>query len=204
MNEPSTLWKTPGSERDADRAPTGAVASWILFWGVAVALVVLDQGAKFLALAGLDPARPVPILPGLFELRLVFNPGAAFSLFPGGRWLFILISMGAFFFIPWYLRGLLHQGVTGSISAIGLGLILGGAIGNAIDRLFRHEGLVVDFFHAFWNGHSFPVFNVADSAITIGIGSLILATLWAKPCPGGSREETGEKAEEERDVAGSL
>lgn len=158
--------------------PRSQRSLWKLFWGMAVSSVILDQASKWAALHYLDPANPVPILPGLFDLQLVFNPGAAFSMFQGARWMFILVSGLAVVFLPWYLASLFRQGETDWVHPAGLGLVMGGAVGNAIDRIFRHEGLVVDFFHAFWRDRHFPVFNVADSAITVGIGLLLIWSLF--------------------------
>ncbi len=144
------------------------------FWLIALVVLLIDQTSKAAALAFLDRMHPFPVIPSLFELRLEFNKGAAFSLFVGGRWIFVAVSIAALFFLPLYLRSLFQAGETSWVYPVGIGLILGGAMGNALDRIFRHEGRVVDFFHAFWGRHSFPVFNVADSAITIGLFFLLM------------------------------
>jgi signal peptidase II len=145
-----------------------------VFWLLALLTVLVDQTSKAAALELLDRNHPFPIIPYLFELRLEFNRGAAFSVFVGGRWIFVAVSLAAVIFLPMYLRNLLQSGERNWLYPIGLGLILGGAMGNAIDRVFREQGMVVDFFHAHWRRHSFPVFNIADSAITIGLGVLLL------------------------------
>lgn len=172
-----------------------------LFWSVAVLAFLADQASKEAALAFMDRTSRIPILPGLFELRLEFNPGAAFSLFVGGRWFFVGVSAAALVFLPSYLRGLVRGGEHHRVYPLALGLILGGAMGNALDRCFRPKGYVVDFFHAYWGKHSFPVFNVADSAITVGLGVLLLAMFLI-----GERETppTEEQGEGESNVAGSV
>ncbi|MCB9767173.1 MAG: signal peptidase II [Candidatus Omnitrophica bacterium] len=164
---------TPGVQPET---PSRA-ALWMSFWGCGVLALVLDQATKWIALATLDPYAPPSVIPGLFELRLVHNDGAAFSMFQGGRWLFIAVSIGAALFLPFYLRSLLNEGENHSFYPLGLGLIWGGAMGNAVDRVFREQGLVVDFFHVFWKDHSFPVFNVADSAITAGLVAIVVAAI---------------------------
>ncbi len=151
---------------------------WLAFWVCGFISLVLDQATKWIALGTLDPYAPPTVIPGLFELRLVHNDGAAFSMFRGGRWVFILVSLGAAFFLPLYLKSLMNDGEDHTFYPIGLGLIWGGAMGNAVDRVFREDGLVVDFFHCYWKQYSFPVFNVADSAITVGLIAIILAAMF--------------------------
>ena len=163
------------------------------FWLIALMTLLADQTGKAAALTFLDQQHPFPILPGLFELRLEFNRGAAFSLFVGGRWIFVTVSLAAIVFLPVYLRSLLQAGEMSWLYPIGLGLILGGAMGNALDRVFRHEGMVVDFFHAFWRKHSFPVFNIADSAISVGLGVLLLVMFF----PGLVTKRSGSEILEE-------
>ena len=157
-----------------------SVSIWSTFWTCGILAVVLDQGTKWLALSTLDPYNPPTILPGLFELQLVHNDGAAFSLFQGGRWMFIAVSIAAAFFLPLYLKSLIGEGESHPFYPLGLGLIWGGAMGNALDRIFREQGLVVDFFHVVWSQYSFPVFNVADSAITLGLVALLFVALFLK------------------------
>ncbi len=183
-------------------ADPGAVSrAFRLFWSVAAVAFLADQASKEAALALMDRTSRVPIVPGLFELRLEFNSGAAFSLFVGGRWFFVAVSAAALVFLPSYLLGLVRGGEQHRVYPLALGLILGGAMGNALDRCFRPKGYVVDFFHAYWGKHSFPVFNVADSAITVGLGVLLLAMFLG----GGRVSRTSEEQEEgESDVAGSV
>lgn len=161
---------------------------------MAALALFLDQGTKWMAESLLDPYRPPTLIPGLFELRLVHNDGAAFSMFRGGRWMFILISAAAAVFLPYYLRSLRREGENHLFLPIGLGLIWGGAMGNAIDRVFRDRGLVVDFFHFFWGEYSFPVFNIADSAITVGLFAIVWATLFPglrdRSAPENEKEES--------------
>jgi len=161
-----------------------------IFWLLALLTLLVDQTSKAAALEFLDRDHPFPIIPHLFELRLEFNRGAAFSLFVGGRWIFVGVSFAAMVFLPLYLRSLLQSGEKSWLYPIGLGLILGGAMGNALDRIFRDQGMVVDFFHAFWRRHSFPVFNIADSAITVGLGFLLLVMFLPEIMPGRSTEES--------------
>jgi signal peptidase II len=144
----------------------------ILPWlGLAAVLVVADQAGKLLVLARFAPGESLPVT-FFFNLVLVYNKGAAFSFLAGADgWqtpLLIGIAVLASGIVLW----MLWIGPSRRVLDAGLSLILGGAIGNLIDRIAY--GKVVDFlsFHAY--GWSFPAFNVADSAITIGAGLLIL------------------------------
>ncbi|MDO8746361.1 MAG: signal peptidase II [Thermodesulfovibrionales bacterium] len=133
-------------------------------------LVILDQGTKYLADKLISPFKPVELLPFLHFVNLR-NEGAAFGMFKSfGNNIFIIISLIAIGVIFFML-------IKGKEDPFGLSIILGGAIGNLIDRLFR--GSVVDFIDVFAGRHHWPAFNVADSALTIGIG-LIFIKLFLK------------------------
>ncbi len=138
---------------------------------VSATVVVLDLWTKWLAEANLERFRPVEVLP-FFNLRLTYNPGAAFSLLAdaGGwqRWFFALVAVVASVVILVWLVRLRGERMV----ACGLTLVLGGALGNLWDRIFRGE--VVDFLDFHWAGWHFPAFNVADMAITVGAALLIL------------------------------
>lgn len=139
---------------------------------LAVVVVLLDQYTKWLATESLDYGRPVAIL-SWFNLTLQHNTGAAFSLLSdaGGwqRWFFtvvaVVISVGL---SVWLVVA--HRGQW--LLMLGLGLILGGAIGNVWDRLAL--GYVVDFISVHYEGWYFPAFNIADSAITAGAACMLL------------------------------
>ena len=184
------------------RPTAGEQRIWWFFWAIVVVVFILDQSAKALALQSEWDHNPVTVIPSFFELWLTFNRGAAFSLFPEGRWVFVAVSVGAFIFIPCYLRMLLRSGTAHPLYPLGFGLMLGGALGNAYDRILREHGEVVDFLHFYWlqpgPGRSFPVFNLADSAITIGLSAILLVVLFPGLVGGrGVRAETDH-------VAGSI
>ena len=143
-------------------------------WGYALAILVVlfDQWTKALASAQLTLGVPVEILP-VFNLTLQHNPGAAFSFLAdeGGwqRWLFTLISVVVSALLAiWMWRLKRHE----KLMSAALALILGGAIGNLWDRMLL--GYVVDFISVHYETYFFPAFNVADSAITVGAGLMIL------------------------------
>lgn len=143
---------------------------------VSVLVIILDQLSKIAAEKYLGDGSVVGLLPVL-DLRLAYNTGAAFSLLENaGGWqqiLFSIIGIVVSGLIIWYLRRL---GPGQWLLASGLVLILGGAIGNLYDRLTM--GKVVDFIHVFYQDHHFPVFNLADSAITLGATLLLVDALF--------------------------
>ncbi|MEX0429990.1 signal peptidase II [Spiribacter insolitus] len=157
--------------------PVRPVARSGLPLGVATAVVVLvaDQLTKWMALSALEPYQPVSLLPVL-NLTLAFNAGAAFSFLADGggwqRWLLsgVAVAVGVYLLI--WLRGL---DAGKRLEVIGLGLILGGAVGNLVDRL--RLGGVIDFIDVHVGGWHWPAFNVADSAITLGVVA-VLVTAW--------------------------
>ncbi len=138
----------------------------------------LDQITKIAIDANLSYADKIPVIPGFFYLTHVRNTGAAFGLFSDAPHVlrmvfFISVSLIAVGIIIAFYRKLSPGD---RLAALALGLILGGAIGNLIDRIFRQE--VIDFLHfRLWRGYSWPDFNVADSAIVVGVGLLVLELL---------------------------
>lgn len=146
-----------------------------LWYTLAILVIALDQVTKQLAEAHLTYNMPVEILP-VFDLTLRYNTGAAFSFLhdAGGwqRWLFAGIAVTvSLVLMVWIWRNKNHHRILSS----GLALILGGAIGNLYDRITL--GHVIDFISVHWQQSYFPAFNIADSAITIGAGLLILDSI---------------------------
>ncbi len=141
---------------------------------VAAIVIVLDQLSKVWITNHFAYGESLVVL-SVFNLVLLHNTGAAFSFLhdAGGmqRWLFSFIAIAASVWIIWLLRK--HAAQT--LFALALSLILGGALGNLIDRIVY--GYVVDFLHFHWDEHYFPAFNVADSAITCGALLMILDSL---------------------------
>ena len=152
--------------------PTRGASAWL--W-LSLIVIVLDQVTKALVTKTLDLYERIELLPVL-DLTHLHNTGAAFSMLataPGWqRWFFILLGITVSAGLMVWLRRLRSNEQT--VLAIGLSLVLGGALGNVIDRVWL--GYVVDFIHVHWDrvGFSFPAFNVADSAITVGAVCLFL------------------------------
>jgi len=143
---------------------------WWRWLGLSIAIIVADQITKALVLGAFHPGEQRAIT-SFFSLVLAFNAGAAFSFLAGAdgwqRWMFALIAVGA----AAVIMALLKRGGS-TLYCLGLALIMGGALGNLWDRLTI--GKVVDFLLFHYNGWAYPAFNVADSAITVGAGLLIL------------------------------
>lgn len=153
----------------------GGVAFWRASAAIVAATMVLDHATKFWAKAVLEPMisavgpPAIPVIPGLFELRYAENRGAAFSLFYGNVGALAIVSLVALVFLGWWWRSL---PASDRWSRGAIALVAGGAVGNLLDRIFR--GYVVDMFHAYYDKWSWPIFNIADSAICVGVAILIV------------------------------
>ena len=154
---------------------------WLL---LSLLVIVLDQLSKVWALHALQPAgMPHAVIPGLLNWTLAFNLGAAFNFLAQGsgwqRWFFVVLALvisGAL--VVWLARTARRDWRT----ALPLALIVGGALGNAIDRL--HAAQVTDFIQVYYHQWSYPVFNVADCGISVGAVLLILFGLRGKNAAG--------------------
>lgn len=151
-----------GTDREASPKAALVVA------GTAVALFVADQVSKALIVGALRPGESVDLIGGLVRLWYVKNTGAAFSLFPGALWLFLPVTILALVMIGYFFRAFRDRGP--AIHVV-LGTILAGTLGNLVDRL--RLGYVVDFISVGVGDVRFPTFNVADSAVVVGIIVLV-------------------------------
>ena len=156
---------------------------WLWLW-LSLIVVLLDQATKWLVMMGLEPFEVIEIVPNV-NLTLMFNTGAAFSFLAeaGGwqRWLFSAFALGiSAALVIWLLRLRPHERAL----AVALALIVGGAIGNLIDRVLL--GHVIDFIQVYLPFiplpifNPWPAFNLADSAINVGVIVLLVATLFDK------------------------
>ncbi|MET8084373.1 signal peptidase II [Micromonospora sp. NPDC005237] len=163
--------------------------------GVALVALVADLLTKHLALAALSDREPVRVLGGLVYLSLTRNSGAAWSIGANYTWVFPLITIGVVGWIVWMalrLRSLPW--------AISLGLVLGGALGNLMDRIFRapapFHGHVVDMISVFGPyGEYFPVFNLADSSLVCGVLLAVLLELTGRQRDGRRAGRDGAPAD---------
>jgi signal peptidase II len=157
----------------ARSAKTGSAG--LLQWiGLALIILIADQFTKVL-IVGYYNLHDSTYVTSFFNVMRMHNTGAAFSFLAGGsgwqRWFFTAIGLAAVAFILWMLKS--HAGQ--KLFSFALACIMGGAIGNVIDRLVH--GYVIDFLDFHWRGMHFPAFNIADSAITLGAACLILDEL---------------------------
>ena len=158
--------------------PRPAVTSY----AIALAVIVIDQLSKFwvLEVLRLQDHGAIRVLP-VFSLHLVWNKGVSFGLFKADeafRWVLVLFAV-----VMVGLLAVWAMKQTRLLAAAALGLIMGGAVGNNfIDRV--RFGAVVDFLDFYWRAYHWPAFNVADSAITVGVTLLSLRILWPSSAPG--------------------
>jgi len=150
---------------------------------LAAFIVILDQLTKFAVLGALPPGARVEVVDGLVALTLVMNPGLAFGLLGNlpatWRWVVAALSIIALIVLARVAVRVLPGG--GYVDLAAIGLIFGGAVGNLIDR--GRFGAVVDFIDVYYRDWHWPAFNVADSAITVGVLLLALRLLARSPAP---------------------
>jgi signal peptidase II len=142
------------------------------FIGIACLGVVLDQLSKGIIVSSLKLHQSLELLANFAHITYVRNPGAAFGILADNQLrlpFFILVSVIALLGILWYLKRIPANNTR---LQLGLGLIFSGALGNLIDRI--RYGEVIDFIDVHWYQHHWPAFNVADSAICVGVGLLLI------------------------------
>ena len=142
---------------------------------LSILILIADQASKYWAGVSLTPYKPVPVFP-MLNVTLAFNTGAAFSFLNGAgdwhRWFFAGFSLLMSVVLTVWLYRIPNQS---RLLCAGVSLILGGAVGNLIDRAFY--GYVIDFIDVYYQHHHFATFNIADSAICIGAALFVLDTL---------------------------
>jgi signal peptidase II len=148
--------------------------SFLRYFAIATIILLLDQLSKWSALSNLQMGVPEYVLPFMNWL-LLFNPGAAFSFLAQSsgwqRWFFTILGLAACIYIVWLLR----KNQNDKLLCVALSLILGGALGNVLDRI--RFGAVVDFIDLHYANWHWPAFNIADSAICIGAALIIWGEL---------------------------
>jgi signal peptidase II len=144
---------------------------------ITIPVLVLDQLTKMLVRERMDLYQSIPLVPHFLDLTYTLNPGAAFSMFVGlPPWLrlafLVAMNLGAIVVLTF----LLARSVRVDFNTVAFALIIAGAAGNVIDRGIRGE--VIDFIRVHYYGWSYPIFNVADSAITIGVALILIASFF--------------------------
>lgn len=165
------------------------VLGWAL--GVSLAALLLDQWTKIVVERQFVLGESRPVWEPFFSLTFVRNEGAAWSILSGHGWFLLLVAGVVTLGVIWYFRRL-AEGYAERYFA--LLLVLGGVVGNSIDRIWR--GAVVDFFDVHWYDAHWPIFNVADIAICVGVGLFLLSSLLRKPRKAEGEEKAASTASE--------
>ncbi|RFU68787.1 signal peptidase II [Bacillus sp. V59.32b] len=141
----------------------------MFYYLIALLIIALDQFTKWLVVKNMELGQSIEMINNFLYITSHRNRGAAWGILEGQMWFFYLITVIVIIGLVYYLQKMGKQSV---LLGTAIGFMLGGAIGNFIDRLVRKE--VVDFVHTFPFGYNFPIFNIADSALCIGVGMLII------------------------------
>lgn len=137
-------------------------------WAAVLSLIGLDQVTKWVIRQNLALGESIPVIPSVMSFTYIENPGAAFGILAGSRVLFIVLTLALLTLLVWYRSQLAKQYLLLDGAAV---LIIAGALGNLLDRLVK--GSVTDFF----DFHFFPIFNIADIAVTCGVGLMVVYIL---------------------------
>ena len=135
---------------------------------IAAFVVAVDQFTKYLVTSNMSEGMGIPIIDGIFHLTFILNPGAAFGILENNRWFFVVTALSVLIFLFYYRRAIMAES---KLVQMGIALFAGGALGNLIDRI--RTGLVIDFF----DFRIWPIFNVADIAICLGVGLILWSTI---------------------------
>ena len=143
----------------------------MIYYVIALFVIAIDQISKWLIVKNMELGTSIPIIDNVLYITSHRNRGAAWGILENKMWFFYIITVVCSVYCILYEK----YAKTDRLLGISLGLILGGAIGNFIDRVFRQE--VVDFIHVYIFSYNYPVFNIADSALCIGVVLIIIQTL---------------------------
>ncbi len=144
----------------------------VFYYLIAIFVILLDQFTKWLIVTNMELGDSIPIIDNVLYITSHRNRGAAWGILQGQMWLFYAITIVVIVAIMYYL----YKAAKGKwLLGVSLAFMLGGAIGNFIDRVLRQE--VVDFIHTYIFSYNFPVFNIADSALVIGVIMLMIQML---------------------------
>lgn len=145
---------------------------WISIYGIAIILIMIDQWTKWLVVKNMELGESIPIIDSFFYITSHRNSGAAWGILQDQMVFFYIITVIVVGFIIFYIQKYAKDSM---LLGISLALVLGGAIGNFIDRLLRKE--VVDFFDIYIGSYNYPIFNIADSALVVGVIFLFIFTI---------------------------
>ncbi|MFC4387333.1 signal peptidase II [Gracilibacillus marinus] len=143
---------------------------WI--YVLASVVILLDQFSKWLVVKNMELGEQITIIRDIFYLTSHRNTGAAWGILAGQMMFFYIITLIVIGFVVYYIQ---KHAKESKLLGVALAFVLGGAIGNFIDRLFRKE--VVDFFDIYIGSYNYPIFNIADSALVVGVVLIFIATI---------------------------
>ncbi|MGE7768359.1 signal peptidase II [Peribacillus sp. NPDC096540] len=141
----------------------------MFYYLIALLVIAFDQLTKWMIVKKMEYGESIEIIENLLYITSHRNRGAAWGILQGQMWFFYIITIAVIIGLVYYIQKMAKES---SLLGVALALMLGGAIGNFIDRVVRQE--VVDFVHTYIFSYSFPVFNVADAALSIGVGLLVI------------------------------
>jgi signal peptidase II len=144
----------------------------VFYYIIAAIIIVIDQISKWLIVKNMELGENITVIENFLYITSHRNRGAAWGILQGQMWFFYIITAVVIIGMIYYIQKYTKEN---KVMGIALGLMLGGAIGNFIDRLFRKE--VVDFINTYIFSYDFPIFNVADSALCVGVALLFIQML---------------------------
>lgn len=136
----------------------------MLYYLLSLLVIIIDQVTKWLVMTNMELGESIPIIENFLYITSHRNSGAAWGILAGQMTFFYIITAIVIVIVVYYIKKHAHES---KLLGVGLGLVLGGAIGNFIDRLAYQE--VVDFIDVYLGSYNYPIFNVADSALVIGV-----------------------------------
>lgn len=142
------------------------------YYLLAFVIVIIDQLTKLWVITNMELRESITVIENFFYITSHRNTGAAWGIFAGKMTFFYIVTAVVIVFICYYIQKFAKDSL---LTGLALGLILGGAVGNFIDRLFRKE--VVDFFDIYIGSYNYPIFNIADSALVVGVILVLIATI---------------------------
>ncbi|MDN4620557.1 signal peptidase II [Paenibacillus sp. PsM32] len=145
----------------------------MIYYVIAIIAIIVDQLTKYWIATGMERGDQISVIGNFFLITSHRNQGAAFGILQNQRWFFVVITLIVVVAIIWYIQKVKSQ--PDKLLPVALSLVLGGAIGNFIDR--ARMGEVVDFLQFNFGSYTFPIFNVADSCIVVGVALIIIDAL---------------------------
>lgn len=154
----------------------------MLYYLIALVIIVIDQLTKWWVVANMEIGESITVIENVFYITSHRNTGAAWGILAGQMGFFYIVTSIVILVVIYYMKKFAKES---KLMGWSLALILGGAIGNFIDRLFRKE--VVDFFNTYIGSYDYPIFNVADSALVVGVILVLIATYLDEKKKGSSK-----------------